>query len=38
MLAKASKNGVEVCAYTCAVFLESIEIQREVPVNFKEES
>ncbi len=38
MLAKASKSGVEVCAYTCSVSLKSIEIHREVPVNLKEKS
>ena len=35
-LALASKSGVEVCAYTCNVTLEGIEIHHEVPVSLME--
>lgn len=38
MLVKASKSGVEVCAYTCNVSLKGIEIHHEVPVDLMDRS
>ncbi len=35
MLSLASKNGVDVCAYTCNVTLQGIAIHHEVPVDLK---